>query len=84
MSVISNVLIHVLELTRLQNDCIQWVIENSPKSRPWSVTRVVHELMALWFGSVHITATVRKLNLSSVPKLTPRLIIWLDCMLRIV
>lgn len=39
------------------NDCIQWVMDNSPKSRPWTVTRVVHELMALWFGSVHITAT---------------------------
>lgn len=43
-----------------QNDCVQWIIENSPKSKPWTVTRVVHEVMALWFGSVHITATVSK------------------------
>jgi cytochrome P450 len=32
-------------------------MENSPKTKPWSVKRVVHELIALWFGSVHITST---------------------------
>ncbi|CAG8981795.1 hypothetical protein HYALB_00004738 [Hymenoscyphus albidus] len=40
-------------------DCIQWVIETSPKEKPWSAERIVHKLMALWFGSVHIlTATI--------------------------
>ncbi|KAJ3579133.1 hypothetical protein NPX13_g1438 [Xylaria arbuscula] len=41
----------------VHKDCIQWVMENSPKSNPWSAERIVHELMALWFGSVHITST---------------------------
>ncbi|UKZ49177.1 hypothetical protein TrVGV298_003420 [Trichoderma virens] len=39
------------------HDCIQWVMECSPLSKPWSAERIVHELMALWFGSVHITST---------------------------
>ncbi|KAM0460019.1 hypothetical protein ACHAO4_002147 [Trichoderma viride] len=39
------------------HDCIQWVMECSPRSKPWSAERIVHELMALWFGSVHITST---------------------------
>jgi hypothetical protein len=38
-------------------DCIQWIMDTSPKSKPWTVRRVVHELVALWFGSVHITST---------------------------
>ncbi|UKZ75705.1 hypothetical protein TrVFT333_003397 [Trichoderma virens FT-333] len=41
------------------HDCIQWVMECSPRSKPWSAERIVHELMALWFGSVHITSTYR-------------------------
>ncbi|KAL6876964.1 cytochrome P450 [Trichoderma novae-zelandiae] len=39
------------------HDCIQWIMECSPRSKPWSAERIVHELMALWFGSVHITST---------------------------
>ncbi|POS73986.1 ent-kaurene oxidase [Diaporthe helianthi] len=39
-------------------DCIQWIMETSPRSRPRTPERIVHELMAIWFGSVHaITAT---------------------------
>jgi cytochrome P450 len=38
-------------------DCIQWVMESSPRSKPWPAERIVHELMALWFGSVHIVTT---------------------------
>ncbi|EOA80779.1 hypothetical protein ACJQWK_09841 [Exserohilum turcicum] len=38
-------------------DCIQWIMETSPKSRPWTPQRVVHELMAIWFGSVHAVST---------------------------
>ncbi|TGO16642.1 hypothetical protein BPAE_0481g00020 [Botrytis paeoniae] len=35
-------------------DCIQWVMEQTFKtSKPWSAERIIHEIMALWFGSVH-------------------------------
>jgi len=33
-------------------------METAPKNKPWSANRIVHELMALWFGSVHILTTV--------------------------
>ncbi|KAF3060320.1 Ent-kaurene oxidase [Daldinia childiae] len=39
------------------HDCIQWIMETSPKRDPWSAKRVVHELMAIWFGSVHALST---------------------------
>jgi len=32
-------------------------METSPKQNPWSAERIVHELMALWFGSVHVLTT---------------------------
>ncbi|KAI1413292.1 cytochrome P450 [Hypoxylon sp. FL1857] len=32
-------------------------METSPKAKPWTVKRVIHELIAVWFGSVHITST---------------------------
>ncbi|KAH8766056.1 cytochrome P450, partial [Diaporthe sp. PMI_573] len=38
-------------------DCIQWIMETSPRSRPWTPKRIVHELMAIWFGSVHALST---------------------------
>ncbi|KAH7310888.1 cytochrome P450 [Stachybotrys elegans] len=38
-------------------DCIQWILETSPRQNPWSASRVVHELMAIWFGSVHAVST---------------------------
>lgn len=41
----------------VQSDCIQWIIDTSPKKNPWTATRVIHELMALWFGSVHAIGT---------------------------
>jgi hypothetical protein len=28
-------------------------MDTSPKDNPWDAGRVVHEMMALWFGSVH-------------------------------
>ena len=34
-------------------------METSPKNAPWTPQRVVHELMAIWFGSVHAVSTVR-------------------------
>ena len=42
-----------------QNDCIQWIMDTSPKANPWSAQRIVFELMAIWFGSVHAMSTVR-------------------------
>jgi cytochrome P450 len=38
-------------------DCIQWILETAPKGNPWSAERVIYELMAIWFGSVHILST---------------------------
>ena len=45
-------------LTLWQADCIQWIMETSPKDNPWTPKRIVHELMAIWFGSVHALSTV--------------------------
>jgi cytochrome P450 len=38
-------------------DCIQWIMETSPRAKPWTPMRIVHELMAIWFGSVHAVST---------------------------
>ncbi|KAF2177798.1 cytochrome P450 [Zopfia rhizophila CBS 207.26] len=38
-------------------DCIQWIMQTSPKDNPWTPKRIVHELMAIWFGSVHALST---------------------------
>uniref|UniRef100_A0A0B7KLU2 Cytochrome P450 n=2 Tax=Bionectria ochroleuca TaxID=29856 RepID=A0A0B7KLU2_BIOOC len=40
-------------------DCIQWILDTSPRQNPWSAKRVVHELMAIWFGSVHTVSALR-------------------------
>jgi hypothetical protein len=40
---------------------MQWIMEQSSRLRPWTAEvtapwtakRIVHELMALWFGAVH-------------------------------
>ncbi len=42
-----------------QNDVIQWIIDTSPKSNPWTPERMAFEVMAIWFGSVQGLATVR-------------------------
>jgi len=34
-------------------DCMQWLIDTSPRKDPWSAARMVGEIMAVWFGSVH-------------------------------
>ncbi|EHK96392.1 putative Ent-kaurene oxidase [Glarea lozoyensis 74030] len=41
----------------IHHDCIQWIMETAPRSNPWSAERIVHELMAIWFGSVHVLTT---------------------------
>ncbi|KAH8880897.1 cytochrome P450 [Thozetella sp. PMI_491] len=38
-------------------DCIQWIMETSPRENPWQAERIVHELLAIWFGSIHGIAT---------------------------
>ncbi len=40
-------------------DCMQWLIDTSPRKSPWSSARMVGEIMAVWFGSVHQLAMVR-------------------------
>ncbi|KAI0859746.1 cytochrome P450 [Xylaria cubensis] len=43
-----------------QVDCVQWLIDTSPRKTQWSTERMVGEIMAVWFGSVHqlaMTAT---------------------------
>jgi cytochrome P450 len=32
-------------------------METSPSKAPWTPQRIVHELMAIWFGSVHAVST---------------------------
>ncbi|KAF7926271.1 uncharacterized protein EAE98_006566 [Botrytis deweyae] len=39
------------------HDCIQWIMETVPKKNPWTGQRIVHELMAIWFGSAHALST---------------------------
>ncbi|KKO98194.1 cycloheximide-inducible-1 [Trichoderma harzianum] len=34
-------------------DCMQWLIDTSPRKNPWTSARMVGEIMAVWFGSVH-------------------------------
>ncbi|MCJ1406600.1 hypothetical protein MMC19_000666, partial [Ptychographa xylographoides] len=38
------------------NDGIQWLIDTSPKRANWSTERLVGEIMAIWYGSVHTLA----------------------------
>lgn len=39
-------------------DCMQWLIVTSPRKNPWTPARMVGEIMAVWFGSVHQLAMV--------------------------
>ncbi|KAL8650624.1 MAG: hypothetical protein Q9226_005063 [Calogaya cf. arnoldii] len=34
-------------------DCMQYLIDTSPRKTPWTVQRTVGEIMAVWFSSVH-------------------------------
>jgi len=42
----------------LQNDCIQYILSSSASKTPRTPEGVAHELMALWFASVHPTSVV--------------------------
>ncbi|KAF2488553.1 cytochrome P450, partial [Lophium mytilinum] len=55
----------------IKNDVIQWIIDTSPKSNPWSPGRMAFEVMAIWFGSVQglaTTLTFALFNLSTHPE----------------
>ncbi|KJZ75447.1 hypothetical protein HIM_05143 [Hirsutella minnesotensis 3608] len=42
------------------SDCMQWLIDTSPRKNPWTPARMVSEIMAIWFSAVHqlaMTAT---------------------------
>ncbi|RLM01932.1 hypothetical protein CFD26_108363 [Aspergillus turcosus] len=41
-------------------DCMQWLIDTSPRKIQWTTTRMVGEIIAVWFGSVHQLAMVRQ------------------------
>jgi cytochrome P450 len=52
-------------------DIVQWVIETAPKDQKWSPGRFTHEVMALWFGSIHglsISATFALFALCNHPE----------------
>ncbi|TGJ78259.1 hypothetical protein E0Z10_g10499 [Xylaria hypoxylon] len=34
-------------------DCMQWLIDTSPRQQQWSVARMIGEIIAIWFSSVH-------------------------------
>ncbi|KAK8043805.1 hypothetical protein PG994_012643 [Apiospora phragmitis] len=34
-------------------DCMQWLIDTSPRKNPWSTPRLIGEILAIWFSSVH-------------------------------
>lgn len=37
---------------------MQWLIDTSPRKDPWSPARMVGEIMAVWFSTVHQLAMV--------------------------
>ncbi|KAI3327515.1 cytochrome P450 [Ustulina deusta] len=34
-------------------DCMQWLIDTSPRQQQWTAARMVGEIIAIWFSSVH-------------------------------
>ncbi|EHK23856.1 uncharacterized protein TRIVIDRAFT_200187 [Trichoderma virens Gv29-8] len=34
-------------------DCMQWLIDTSPRKNLWTPAKIAGEIMAVWFGSVH-------------------------------
>ena len=37
---------------------MQWLVDTSPLSSPWTVERMIGEIIAVWFSSVHQLAMV--------------------------
>ncbi|KAH7132577.1 cytochrome P450 [Dendryphion nanum] len=58
------------------NDGIQWLINTTPPSESWSTDRLVGEIMAIWYGSLHtlaIATTYALVDLFSHPEIIPPL-----------
>ena len=45
-----------------QIDCMQWLIDTSPVKKPWDAKRMVHEIMIVWFSTVHTISIVQRLQ----------------------
>lgn len=53
------------------NDGVQWLINTTPKREAWSTERLVGEIMAVWYGSLHtlaIATTYAVVDLYSRPE----------------
>ncbi|KAF2121685.1 cytochrome P450 [Lophiotrema nucula] len=53
------------------DDGIQWLIQTTPKRETWSTERLVGEIMAVWYGSLHtlaIASTNALIDLYSHPE----------------
>jgi cytochrome P450 len=53
------------------NDGVQWLINTTPKRETWSTERLVGEIMAVWYGSLHtlaISSTYALVDLYSRPE----------------
>ncbi|OCL05803.1 cytochrome P450 [Glonium stellatum] len=60
------------DLTGLENDGLQWLIDTAPKKHSWSIDRLVGEIMGTWYGSVHtltIAVTYALIDLYSRPEI---------------
>ena len=57
----------------LEHDGLQWLIDTSPKKQNWSTSRLVGEIMGIWYGSVHtltIALTYALMDLYAHPSVT--------------
>ncbi|RAL66551.1 hypothetical protein DID88_006241 [Monilinia fructigena] len=52
-------------MTAETHDYIQWIMETAPKKNAWTGKRIVHKLMAIWFGSAHALSTTIKIERSA-------------------
>ena len=53
------------------NDGVQWLVNTTPKREAWSTERLVGEIMAVWYGSLHtlaISTTYALVDLYSRPE----------------
>lgn len=49
-----------------QVDYMQWIIDTSPTKVPWSVRRTVHEIIVIWFSTVHTVSIVKAIDSSVI------------------
>lgn len=63
--------LHIDERGEEPNDGVQWLINTTPKREAWSTERLVGEIMAVWYGSLHtlaIASTYALVDLFSRPE----------------